>query len=146
MPPMCGQISSMKARRLEVAKATILICDLCKTQEPAKDTLTLKRGRGTSVALDLCQRHIKEVVAVFKPARLVSNNKPPRSWNKADYDTVCAKAMELAETRPLFTGADLMVVAGIKSAVAHRAINMLIKDGKITSTGENRSRKLSKAS
>lgn len=130
-----------------MAKASILVCDLCKTQQPAVDTLTLRRSRGTSVELDLCKKHIKEAAEFFTPGRHTSNNKPPRSWNKADYPVICEKIMELAETRPLFTGVDVMVVAGVKATVAHRAIKMLLTEGKITATnGSNRSRKLSKAS
>jgi hypothetical protein len=109
-----------------VAKETILVCDLCKTQQPAIGTF------------DLCATHAK---GARKP-----KPKPQHAWNKADYDTVQAKIMELANSVPFFTGADVQRVAGIKSSVANVAVKNLIKAGQIEATGKSAGRKLSKAS
>lgn len=126
-----------------MAKATVLICDRCPTQQPAVDTLTLRRSRGTSVALDLCARHAKELVQLF---RIKPVSKPKAPWTKADYETIDAKILELADSRPFFTGADVRKYANIKPFIALVAIKRLIAAGKITATGQYAGRKLSKAS
>jgi hypothetical protein len=115
-----------------VAKATILICDCCRTQQPAVGTL------------DLCANHLKA-------ARALRNDKPTESkkhggWNKADYVTINQKIMELADARPMFTGADVLKATKVSAHIGKYAITGLIEAGKLVATGTGAGRKLSKAS
>ncbi len=116
-----------------MAKATILICDSCKKQ---------KRQEPAIGTFDLCATHAKAAHVNLGPAA----DKPKRTaWNKADYDTINRKILELANARPLFTGVDVCKAAKIKPHIARTAVGMLIGDGKLVATGENRGRRLSKA-
>ena len=122
-----------------MAKATILICDWCRTQEPAKGTV------------DLCGPHLKEarkrkrVLAKSAP-RKKQKYAPPRQRQTIDYGELNTKIMELAESRPLFTGADVVRTMQTKPYVTMMAVRLLIKAGKLESTGKGAGRKLSKAS
>lgn len=122
-----------------MAKATILICDWCRTQEPAKGTV------------DLCGPHLKEarkrkrVLAKSAP-RKKQKFAPPRQRQVINYDEINQKIMELADSRPMFTGADVERTANTKPYVTMMAIRQLVKDGKLESTGKGAGRKLSKAS
>lgn len=133
-----------------MAKATILICDWCPTQEPAKGTIKLEPN---GLVIDLCKKHIDEIFnRVVKPTKGLAKSAPrkkqefPPPRQRPNYDEINQKIMELAESRPMFTGADVVRAAKTRGYVTMMAIRNLIKDGKLESTGKGAGRKLSKAS
>ena len=127
-------------------KKVMLICDCCKLPVPAIKSV------------DLCQPHLDALGAMRKEReprnKPVARVLPKRTqkgiarspWNKADYGVINPKIMELADTRPMFTGQDVVKAVGVKQHIAKIAIQQLIREGKIESTGKGAGRKLSKAS
>ena len=114
-------------------KRTILVCDCCKLPVPAVKTV------------DLCEMHAG-VLAKLRERRQQKPKKIKTPWNKADYDTIVPRIMEIAESRPMFTAALVCKVLKIKPHIAKVAVAKLIHAGKIDSTGNGAGRKLSKAS
>jgi predicted HTH transcriptional regulator len=132
---MCGNPSSRVARRHVVAKATILICDCCRTQQPAVGTL------------DLCAKHIKAARALRNEKPAAEPTKQKRNtWSKPDRDAISEKILEFADARPMFTGAEVARHMNRTPFIVREAITQLVKAGKLASTGEGAGRKLSKAS
>jgi hypothetical protein len=126
---MCGALSSMKARRPKVAKATILICDFCKTQQPAVGTF------------DLCVSHVKGLRGRSSPE--AKPRGPVR--DRVNYEALNQQIMELANTRPMFNGTQAAKHLRVRKHFVQTAIRKLVGAGKLVSTGTGAGRKLSKA-
>ena len=104
-----------------------------------------ERDMEGGVRRDLCGKHATQALKNFNWGhRHEVESKKAKPWNKADYDTINAKVMRLADSKPLFTGTDVCKVANVSPHIAKVAIQKLIADNKIAATGVNRGRRLSK--
>ena len=126
-----------------MAQLSVLVCDLCTGKN--KFAIVTREMVGVG-ELDLCKKHDK---IITKPFIKLKQHGPKAKLGKrqksklVNYDELTAKIMKIAPKLQPFNAREVHRVLKLSSdSIAWKACKMLVKAGKLKSTGKGPGRKL----